>query len=202
ADNNETLGEFHTVVNIDEKDYPMHAQVVADRLIEHELLLGTDFLNSAQVKINAGEIIIEASEDEEIREVCQLDVIPDKVNNMDGTHVLNTEYQDATESLVDERKSEKVSCVLAMEKAQRDETDIERIFDLREKRGIDVGIERGVMPSREVDNDMRIVVPVSLKPRVIRQTHERQKHCSVARTGAIWDEECQNPSIRDEIRKK
>jgi len=150
----------------------MHAQVIADRLIEHELLLGTDFLNSAQVKINAGEIIIEASEDEEICEVCQLDVVPDEINNMDGTHVLNTEYQDATESLVDERKSEKASCVLevlAMKEAQRDETDIERIFDLREKRGIDVGIERGVMPSREVDNDMRIVVPVSLKPRVIRQ---------------------------------
>jgi len=62
------------------------------------------------------------------------------------------------------------------------------------------------MPCREVDNDMRIVVPVvivvSLKPRVIRQTHEREKHCSVAGTGALLDDECQNLSIRDELRKK
>jgi hypothetical protein len=54
------------------------------------------------------------------------------------------------------------------------------------------------MPSRD---DMRIVVPVSLKPRV-RQIHEREKHCSVAGTGALLVEECQNLSIRDEIRKK
>jgi len=71
--------------------------------------------------------------------------------------------------------------------AQRDETDIERIFDLSEKRGIDVDVARGVMPSREIDNDMRIVVPVSLKLRVIRQTHEREKHCSVVETGVSLD---------------
>jgi len=209
ADNNETLGEFDTVVNTDEKDYPMHVHVVAGKLMERELLLGTDFLNSVQVKMNAGEIIIEASEsipeDEEIREVRQLDVVPDEVNSIDETHVLNTEYRDTTESLVDERKSEKASCeleVLAIEEAQRDEADSERIFDFTEKRGIDGDVAKGVMPSREVDNDMRIVVPVSLKPRIIRQTHEREEHCSVAGTGALLDEECQNPSIRDEIRKK
>jgi hypothetical protein len=208
TDYNETLGEFDAV-NIDEKNYPMHIHIVAGRLMEHELLLGTDFLNSVQVKMNAGEIIIEAlesiPEDEEIHEVCQLDVVPDEVNSIDETHVLNTEYQDATESLVDKCKSEKASCkleLLAMEEAQRDEADIERIFGLSEKRGIDVDVARGIIPSREVDNDMRIVVPVSLKPRVNRQTHEREKHCSVAGTGALLDEEYQNLSIRHEIRKK
>jgi hypothetical protein len=135
-------------VNIDGKDYPMHIHVVADRLMEHELLLGTDFLNSVQVKMNAEEITIEASksipEDEDIREVCQLDVVPDEVNSIDKTHVLNTEYRDAeyrdaTESLVDEGKSEKASCeleMLTMEEAQRDEADIERIFDFTEKRSL------------------------------------------------------------------
>jgi len=135
-------------VNIDGKDYPMHIHVVADRLMEHELLLGTDFLNSVQVKMNAEEITIEASksipEDEDIREVCQLDVVPDEVNSIDKTHVLNTEYRDATESLVDEGKSEKASCELEMltmeeaqrEEAQRDEADIERIFDFTEKRSL------------------------------------------------------------------
>jgi len=63
ADNffNETLGEFDTVVNIDGRDYPMHVHVVADELMEHELLLGADFLDSVRVTIDAGKIIIEAS---------------------------------------------------------------------------------------------------------------------------------------------
>jgi hypothetical protein len=204
TDYNETLGEFDTIMSIDERDYPMHVHVVSDTLMEHELLMGVDFLNSVQVKMNAGEITKASEsipENEEIREVCQLDIVPDEINSIDETHVLNTEYQDVTENLVDERKSEKASCeleVLAMEEAQRDEADIERIFDFTEKRRIDEDVAKGVMPSREVDNDMRIVVSVSLKPRVIQQTHEREKHCSVARTGALLDEEYQNPSIRDE----
>jgi hypothetical protein len=61
----------------------MHVHVVADKLMEHELLLGADFLDSVQVNMNAGKITIKASEsipeDEEIREVCQLNVVPDEV---------------------------------------------------------------------------------------------------------------------------
>jgi hypothetical protein len=98
-DYNETLGEFDTIVSIDERDYLMHVHVVSDTLMEHELLMGADFLNSVQVKMNAGEIIINASEsipkDEEIRQVCQLDVITDEVNSIDVTHRLNTEHRDA-----------------------------------------------------------------------------------------------------------
>jgi len=44
TDYNETLGEFDAVVNINEKDYTIH--IVAGRLMEHELLLGADFLRS------------------------------------------------------------------------------------------------------------------------------------------------------------
>jgi hypothetical protein len=74
ADNNKTLGEFDMVVNIDEKDYPMHAHVVAGELMKHELLLSADFLNSVQVTMSAGKITIRAlesiPEDDEIREIC------------------------------------------------------------------------------------------------------------------------------------
>jgi hypothetical protein len=68
--------------------------------------------------------------------------------SIDETHVLNIEYQDATESLVNERKSEKASCeleVLAVKETQRDEADNERIFDLTEKRGIDVDVARVII---------------------------------------------------------
>jgi len=137
--------------------------------------------------------------------MCQLDVESGEVNNLDETHVLNTEYRDATESLVDERKSERASYeleMLSMEEAQQDDADIERIFNLTEERENDECVARGDISSKEIDNNMRIVVPVSLKFRVIRQTHEREKHCSVAETGTLLDEECQNPSIKDEIRKE
>jgi hypothetical protein len=98
-------------VSIDERDYPMHVHVVSDTLMEHELLIGADFLNSVQIKMNAGEITINASEsipeDEEIREVCQLDVVPDEVNSIDVMHVSNTEHRDAIKGLVDEYKPQK-----------------------------------------------------------------------------------------------
>jgi hypothetical protein len=60
ADNNEALEEFDTVVNIDEKDYPMHVHVFAGELMKHELLLSADFLNSFQVTMSAGKITVMA----------------------------------------------------------------------------------------------------------------------------------------------
>ncbi|KAH0944610.1 hypothetical protein HN011_001355, partial [Eciton burchellii] len=160
TDYNETLGEFDTVVNIDERDYPMHVHLVADKLMEHELLLGTDFLDSVQVNVNTGKITIKASEsipeDEEIREVWRLDVVPDEVTIIDEAYLPNTEHQDAAESLIDERKSEKASYALTMEEAQQDEADTGRIVDFTEKRGINGDVAKGVMPSGEADDDMRI----------------------------------------------
>jgi hypothetical protein len=51
---NKTLGEFDTIVSIDERDYRMHIHVVSGTLIKHELFIDADFLNSVQVKMNAG----------------------------------------------------------------------------------------------------------------------------------------------------
>jgi len=71
---NAASGEFNTIVSLDERDYPMHIDIVSDTLMKHELLIGSDFLNSVRVTMNAGEIAINASEtilkSEEIREVC------------------------------------------------------------------------------------------------------------------------------------
>jgi hypothetical protein len=89
-----------------------------------------------------------------------------------------------------------------MEEAQRDEADTGRIVDFTEKQGINGDVAKSVMPSGEADSDIRIVVPVALKPGVIRQTHGRKKHYSVAGTKASLNEECQNRSIRDKIKKK
>jgi len=48
-------------MSIDERDYPMHVHV-SDTLMKHELLIDADFLKSVQITMNAGEIIINASE--------------------------------------------------------------------------------------------------------------------------------------------
>jgi len=111
AENNKTLGEFDTVVNIDERDYPMHVHVVAGDLMKDELILGIDFLNTVQVTMSGGKVTIRAlesiTEDKEIHEVCKLDVIIDEMNSTDVTHILNTEHREAIKSLIDEYKPQK-----------------------------------------------------------------------------------------------
>jgi len=82
---------------------------------------------------------------------------------------------------------------------QQDDINIKRIFDLAEAREIDGCFARGGIPFREIDNDLRIVVPVSLKPQFIRQAHEREKHFSAAVIGTLLDKECRNPRIRNKI---
>jgi len=78
-------------VSIDERDYPMRIHVVSSTLMKHDLLISADFLKSVQITMNAGKIIIN-SEDEKVREMYQLDLDSDEVNNIDMMHVLNIEY--------------------------------------------------------------------------------------------------------------
>jgi len=56
-------------------------------LMEHKLLIGTNFLDTVQIMINARKVIIDApkpvSENKEVREICQLGLDSDEVNNMD-----------------------------------------------------------------------------------------------------------------------
>jgi hypothetical protein len=173
---NVTLGEFHTIVSIDKRDYPVRVHAVSDTLMKHELLISTDFLKSVQITMNAGEIISNASEsipeNKEVREMCQLDLDSDEVNNIDMTHMLNAERRDATESLVDECKPEKrVSCelgMLAMKEAQWDDVDIKKIFDLVKARGIDGYVARGSMPFREVEPGIRTLLDKECRNSSIR----------------------------------
>jgi len=61
-----------------------------EMLMKHELLIDADFLKIIQIRMNAGQIIINASElipeNKEVREMCQLDLDLDEVNNIDVTH--------------------------------------------------------------------------------------------------------------------
>lgn len=46
-----TLGRFETEVTIDENAYPMCIHVVPDAVLQHNLLIGTDFLNSVEINV-------------------------------------------------------------------------------------------------------------------------------------------------------
>jgi hypothetical protein len=62
--------------------------------MKYELLIGADFLKTVQITMNAGEVFINVSEpileNKEIREMLNLN--SDEVNNIDVTHLLNTEH--------------------------------------------------------------------------------------------------------------
>jgi hypothetical protein len=85
-----------------------------------------------------------------------------------------------------------------MEKTQREDIDIKKIIDLAEERKIDGYIIRGGVLFKEIDGDVRIVVPVSLRSQVIRQEHERG-HFSVAKTEALLSQDYWMPNVRNGI---
>jgi len=50
--------------------------------------------------MDAGKIVINAiPENKEVREMCQLNLDLDEVNNINVTHVLNTEHQNVIKNL-------------------------------------------------------------------------------------------------------
>jgi len=58
---------------------------------------------------------------------------------------------------------QKNGLLVRLEKAQQNDTDVKRIFDLVRTREIDGYIIRGGILFKEIDDDLRIVVPASLR---------------------------------------
>jgi len=106
-------------------------------------------------------------------------------------------------SRVDEYKPTKYAShelILAIEKAQQDNVDVKRIFNLAEAQKIDGYISRGGILFKDVDNDLRIVV-ASLRPQVIRQAYER-RHFLIAKTEVLLNQKYWIPNIRNKIQKE
>jgi hypothetical protein len=68
-----------------------------------------------------------------------------------------------------------------------------KIIDLAEARKIDGYIIAGGVLFKEINGDLRIVVPISLRSQVIRQVHERG-HFSVAKTKALLSQDYWMPN--------
>jgi hypothetical protein len=61
-------------------------------------------------------------------------------------------------------------------------------------------ITRNGILLKEINNDVQIIIPTSLKSQVIRKAYERE-HFSIAKTEALLNKEYWIPNIRDKIQK-
>jgi hypothetical protein len=71
-----------------------------------------------------------------------------------------------------------------IKKAQQDDVNVKRISDLAETRKINRYVMKGGILFEEIDDDLRIVVPASLRTQVVRQAHERG-HFLVAKIDVV-----------------
>jgi Zinc knuckle./Retroviral aspartyl protease. len=53
---NDTIGDFSTDIIVDGIAYPITVHVVPDTMMQHALLIGTDFLNKVEINIKQGKI--------------------------------------------------------------------------------------------------------------------------------------------------
>jgi len=87
-----------------------------------------------------------------------------------------------------------------LEKAQQSDVNVKKIFDLAKTQKIDgYAIKRDIL-FKEIDDDLRIVVPASLRSQVIQQAYERG-YFSVTKTEALINKEYWIPNLRDKIPK-
>lgn len=96
--NHDTLGDVHINVCIDGETYPLVAHVVSDKLIPNGLLVGTDFLNTVEVNLKAGEVKITKIVEEDMPEVYKIDVIDQ--TEIDLSHLQDERLKVEVESMV------------------------------------------------------------------------------------------------------
>lgn len=58
SQNNTTLGEFDTIIEIDGDNYPITIFVISEELMKYGLLIGIDFMNNVEVNIKEGKILV------------------------------------------------------------------------------------------------------------------------------------------------
>jgi len=63
SDENRTLGEFYNDVEIDDNHYKITYHIVSDTLTKHNIIIGTDFLDSVNVLIEDHKSISSTSKD-------------------------------------------------------------------------------------------------------------------------------------------
>lgn len=145
ATNNSTMGEFETKLTIDGHTHSILVRVVPDTLMSQDLLVGTDFLNSVELTIKAGKIIIsplseQANVDNDLPEILQIDVDIAK-NDTDISHVPELEHRERIKKSVSNYEPKKTR-----------EVDLKMSIILKDDEPVYQRARRLAMPEREIVN--------------------------------------------------
>lgn len=110
---NVALGEFHAELRVDEHSYSVFIRVVANDVISHKFLIGTDFLNTVELRVKSGNVLINPVEDtitkdRELSEIFQIDLGREETNEIDLSHVANNEHRLVIENMINNYKPVKV----------------------------------------------------------------------------------------------
>lgn len=141
ASDNSTLGEFNTELTIDGRRYFILLRIVSDTLISHDLIVGVDFLNSVELTITGGKSTISPLPERactyDLPEILQIDFDCEK-NDVDVSHVLQSEHREKVRRLVREYKPSKTR-----------EIDLKMSIVLRDDEPVYQRARRLAMPERE-----------------------------------------------------
>lgn len=145
ATNNSTMGEFDTELTIDGHTNPILVRVVPDTLMSQDLLVGTDFLNSVELTIRAGKIIVSSLSEQtnagsDLPEILRIDVDVEK-NDTDVSHVPELKYREKIEELVCNYKPNKTR-----------EVDLKMSIVLKDDEPVYQRARRLAMPEKESVN--------------------------------------------------
>lgn len=112
-----TLGEFQAEIVVDGRSYPARIQVVPDTLINHQMLIETDFLDTVEINIRGGHIsvnplpksIAESDVESPVPEIFYINVTDDTERDADQTNNFcsNTEQRVALRNLIENYKPSK-----------------------------------------------------------------------------------------------
>lgn len=109
SNNNSTLGNFSTDIYIDGEIYPIVIHVVPDDLMQHDLLIGTDFLNTVEICIKEGKISISKPK-ENTRIVSDMFRIDNtlEANGIDLSYVESRDRREKLQHMIDTYQPNKI----------------------------------------------------------------------------------------------
>lgn len=98
------FGEFRAEIIVDENTYFILIRVVPSHVITRKFIIGTDFLNTVDLRVRNGNISITPVEEtvadaRELPEIFQVEV-REEFNEIDLTHVPNSEHRSILENII------------------------------------------------------------------------------------------------------
>lgn len=111
---NVALGEFRAELTIDSHSYPVLIRVVDNDVISHRFLIGIDFLNTIELHIKNGNVLISPVEEtvvesrEELPEIFQINLRREETDEIDLTNISNSKHRSAIKNIINNYSPVKV----------------------------------------------------------------------------------------------